>query len=207
MAKCIYAGNLSWSVKHEDLLEYMLQAGDVVSAEVMSHPDGRSKGWGLVEFLDVAGAANAVSKFNDQELMGRKIFLREDREVNGVEVAPPPPRQEREGRGGKGRSRGRGRGRATTYQELAIAEVTGGTTLFVGNLPWSTKWHELKDIFAEFNVKFADVKTGYDGRSRGYGIVRFDTEEDAAAAVAMNGTELDGRAILVRFDRQQTTEE
>lgn len=185
----------------------MLQAGDVVSAEVMSHPDGRSKGWGLVEFLDVAGAANAVSKFNDQELMGRKIFLREDREVNGVEVAPPPPRQEREGRGGKGRSRGRGRGRATTYQELAIAEVTGGTTLFVGNLPWSTKWHELKDIFAEFNVKFADVKTGYDGRSRGYGIVRFDTEEDAAAAVAMNGTELDGRAILVRFDRQQTTEE
>jgi len=24
---------------------------------------------------------------------------------------------------------------------------------------------------------------------------------------AMNGTELDGRAILVRFDRQQTTEE
>ena len=27
----------------EDLLEYMLQAGDVVEAKVMSHPDGRSK--------------------------------------------------------------------------------------------------------------------------------------------------------------------
>ena len=39
----VYAGNLSWNVKDEDLLEYMLQAGDVVDAKVMSHPDGRSK--------------------------------------------------------------------------------------------------------------------------------------------------------------------
>ena len=73
---------------------------------------------------------------------------------------------------------------------------------FFLQLPWSTKWHELKDLFSEFNAKFADVKSGYDGRSRGYGIVRFDTEEDAAAALSLNGRELDSRAILVRYDRQ-----
>ena len=39
----MYAGNLSWSVTKDDLLDYMQQAGDVVSAEVMHHPDGRSK--------------------------------------------------------------------------------------------------------------------------------------------------------------------
>ena len=56
---------------------------------------------------------------------------------------------------------------------------------------------------AEYNVKFADVKNGFDGRSRGYGIVRFDTEEEAAAAMVLNGYELEGRQILVRYDRQQ----
>ena len=39
------------------------------------------QGWGLVDFVDEAGAANAINKFNDQELMGRKIFLREDRDT------------------------------------------------------------------------------------------------------------------------------
>lgn len=62
-------------------------------------------------------------------------------------------------------------------------------------------------MFGEFNAKFADVKSGYDGRSRGYGIVRFDTEEDAAAALSLNGHELESRAILVRYDRQGPGEE
>ena len=63
-------------------------------------------------------------------------------------------------------------------------------------LPWSTTWQQLKEIFQEYNVKFADVKTGFDGRSRGYGIVRFDQEDEAYAALALNGYNLDGREIL-----------
>ena len=59
-----------------------------------------------------------------------------------------------------------------------------------------------REVFSEYNVKTADVKTGYDGRSRGYGIVTFESEEDAAAAIALGGYNLDGREMLVRFDRQ-----
>ena len=80
--------------------------------------------------------------------------------------------------------------------------MVSGLALYVGNLPWSTSWQQLKDLFAEYNVKFADVKSGYDGRPRGYGIVRFDTEDDATAALALNGYDLEGREIVVRFDRQ-----
>ena len=40
------------------------------------------------------------------------------------------------------------------------------------------------------------MKNGFDGRSRGYGIVRFDSEEEAYAALALNGYSLDGREIL-----------
>lgn len=63
-------------------------------------------------------------------------------------------------------------------------------------LPWSTTWQNLKEIFQEYNVKYADVKMGFDGRSRGYGIVRFDSEEEASAALALNGYNIDGREIL-----------
>ena len=34
----------------------MQAAGDVKSAQVIRYPDGRSKGWGLVEFNDPSGA-------------------------------------------------------------------------------------------------------------------------------------------------------
>ena len=56
-------------------------------------------------------------------------------------------------------------------------------------------------VFSEYNVKAAEVKAGYDGRSRGYGIVHFESNEGAAAALACNDTETDGRPMLVRYER------
>ena len=76
----------------------------------------------------------------------------------------------------------------------------------MGNLPWSTTSRALKEVFSEYNVKTAEVKAGYDGRSRGYGIVTFETEEDATAALSLGGYNLDGREMLVRFDRQKEAE-
>eukprot|EP00326_Haptolina_ericina_P017188 CAMPEP_0181194792 /NCGR_PEP_ID=MMETSP1096-20121128/14530_1 /TAXON_ID=156174 ORGANISM="Chrysochromulina ericina, Strain CCMP281" /NCGR_SAMPLE_ID=MMETSP1096 /ASSEMBLY_ACC=CAM_ASM_000453 /LENGTH=189 /DNA_ID=CAMNT_0023284327 /DNA_START=106 /DNA_END=675 /DNA_ORIENTATION=- len=187
----------------------MTEAGEVKSAEVIKYPDGRSKGWGLVEFVTPTSAATAINSLSDRELMERKIFIREDREVDGEGGAAPG-----RGRGvgtigepgrGKGRGRGRGRGRGPVMEEPEEV-VVGGTALYVGNLPWSTTWQQLKEIFQEYNVKYADVKTGFDGRSRGYGIVRFDSETDAYAALVLNGYQLDGREILVRFDKQQRPE-
>jgi RNA recognition motif-containing protein len=43
----------------------------------------------------------------------------------------------------------------------------------------------------------------YTGRSKGWGIVEFETPEEAVNAInAMNGTDLGGRTILVREDRE-----
>jgi RNA recognition motif-containing protein len=36
---------------------------------------------------------------------------------------------------------------------------------------------QLREVFSEYSVKSAEVKAGYDGRSRGYGIVTFESEE------------------------------
>ena len=194
----------------------MIHAGDVKSATVIRYPDGRSKGWGLVEFNDPAAAAQAIANFNDLDLMGRKIFIREDREQDGDGGGGgglPPPAGGGKGAGGaKGGSRrakgggggggARGGSRARPPLEPPSEEPVSGTALFVGNLPWSTTSQQLREVFSEYNVKAAEVKAGYDGRSRGYGIVMFESEEDAAAAVSLGGYNLDGREMLVRFDRQ-----
>lgn len=335
----MYAGNLSWSVTDTDLADFMQQAGDVKSAEVVKYPDGRSKvaltlssacplsssrpshflplsspracvhtcfactsasyspdepvssslpvcslrstidsphplvtlslcfasplhsrlqGWGLVEFHNAASTVEAINSLSDLDLMGRKIFIREvlpSHLLLPVSSRPPVPSSQdrelgdRDGGAGRGRgvgaigeptSRGRGKGKGMGKggkgkgggREMEYeAEPTGGTALFVGNvsgppiclhlilsfpparrtvtlpnanpaplacwqLPWSTTWQQLKEIFQEYNVKYADVKMGFDGRSRGYGIVRFDSEEEAYAALALNGYNLDGREIL-----------
>ena len=48
----------------------------------------------------------------------------------------------------------------------------------------------------------ADVKQDRNNRSKGWGIVKFATAEQAEAAIAsMNGAQLEGRNIEVRLDR------
>ena len=44
------------------------------------------------------------------------------------------------------------------------------------------------------------------GTCTGDGIVTFETEEDATAALSLGGYNLDGREMLVRFDRQKEAE-
>ena len=59
-------------------------------------------------------------------------------------------------------------------------------------------------VFTEFRPGYADVKIGQDGRSRGYGIVRFDDASTAQAAMeALNGFAVGDppRNIIVREDR------
>jgi RNA recognition motif-containing protein len=79
--------------------------------------------------------------------------------------------------------------------------------LYVGNLPWSCAWQNLKDMFKPFgNVIYADVATegGRKGaRSKGWGRVKYATQAECNRAIqAMNGTQQDGRQMEVRLDRQ-----
>jgi RNA recognition motif-containing protein len=43
-------------------------------------PDGRSKGCGVAEYSNAEDAKEAIRKLNDVVLMGRPVFVREDRE-------------------------------------------------------------------------------------------------------------------------------
>ncbi|KAK4339987.1 hypothetical protein RND71_041449 [Anisodus tanguticus] len=71
---------------------------------------------------------------------------------------------------------------------------------FIGNLSWSTSDRGLKDTFEKFGniVDAKIVLDKFSGRSRGFGFVTFDDKRAMEDAIeAMNGMDLDGRAITV----------
>lgn len=76
--------------------------------------------------------------------------------------------------------------------------------LFVGNLPFSTTDEELRELFSQHG-EIADLKLISDrvtGRPKGIAFVEYATEDEAQAAIeALNGFELNGRALVVSVAR------
>ena len=76
--------------------------------------------------------------------------------------------------------------------------------IYVGNLSFDTSNDELRDAFAVYGeVASAQVITDREtGRSRGFGFVEIENDEDAQKAIAgMSGTNLQGRALNVNEAR------
>lgn len=175
----VYVGNLSYEVKWHHLKDFMRQAGNVLYADVLQLANGRSKGCGIVEYATQEEAQKAVETLSNQELMGRLVYVREDRETELKY----------------------GAGRPTTGYSAPISAA--GTQLFVSNLPYSVGWQDLKDLFRNAgNVVRADVQQTPDGRSKGSGIVSFENADDAQNAIdKYNGYDWNGRTIEVREDK------
>jgi RNA recognition motif-containing protein len=75
--------------------------------------------------------------------------------------------------------------------------------IYVGNLPWSTSEDELRELFEEYGeVSSVNIIKDRDsGRSRGFGFVEMEEEGARAAIEALDGEELDGRALKVNQAR------
>lgn len=77
--------------------------------------------------------------------------------------------------------------------------------LFVGSLPWSVTSDDLQRMFSQVgNVVSAQVISDkFSGRSKGFGFVEMATEEETQEALKLNGSDVDGRAIVVNVARPQ----
>ncbi|MBN2857167.1 MAG: RNA-binding protein [Candidatus Delongbacteria bacterium] len=76
----IYAGNLSYNTKDEDLRAAFEQFGKVDSAEVVKDKiDGRSKGFGFVEMPSNEEAIIAIKEMDGADLNGRALRVNESR--------------------------------------------------------------------------------------------------------------------------------
>lgn len=76
--------------------------------------------------------------------------------------------------------------------------------LYVGSLSYTTTDEGLKAAFEQFGAvaSAAIIMDRASGRSKGFGFVEMENDEDADKAIAeMNGKELDGRKLIVNEAR------
>ncbi len=103
MSNKLYVGNLSYSVRDDDLQQEFAAFGSVQSAKVMMERDtGRSKGFGFVEMSSPAEAQAAIEGLHGKNFGGRDLT---------VNIARPmearPPRSNGGGFGSGGYGGGR----------------------------------------------------------------------------------------------------
>jgi cold-inducible RNA-binding protein len=103
MSKKLYVGNLSYSVRDDDLQQQFSSFGTVESAKVMMERDtGRSKGFGFVEMASAEQAQAAIEGMHGKNMGGRDLT---------VNIARPmEPRAPRSGGYGGGNGGGYGGG-------------------------------------------------------------------------------------------------
>jgi RNA recognition motif-containing protein len=82
------------------------------------------------------------------------------------------------------------------------------TKLYVGNLPFSATEESVRNLFAPHGTveKISLITDRDTGRPRGFGFVEMSNSDASRAMQALNGKELDGRALKINEaqDRPRT---
>ncbi|HUI27634.1 MAG TPA: RNA-binding protein [Candidatus Kryptonia bacterium] len=95
MSTSIFVGNLSFSFTDQELLEAFKTVGTVVRSRIVTDREtGRSRGFAFVEFASDTEAAEAIRRFDGQDLGGRTVRVNEaeTRRPPGGGGGPRPPR-------------------------------------------------------------------------------------------------------------------
>jgi RNA recognition motif-containing protein len=82
------------------------------------------------------------------------------------------------------------------------------TKLYVGNLPFTATEEAVRNLFAPHGTveKVSLINDRDTGRPRGFGFVEMNNSDASRAMQALNGQELDGRALKINEaqDRPRT---
>jgi cold-inducible RNA-binding protein len=85
-----------------------------------------------------------------------------------------------------------------------------GAKLYVGNLPYNVTEERLQEHFAQHGsvVSARIIADKVSGRSKGFGFVEMSSEQEGEKAIsALNGTDFEGRNIVVSEARPQAPRE
>ncbi|KAG2263298.1 hypothetical protein Bca4012_014463 [Brassica carinata] len=184
----LYVGNLPYTITSSELSQLFGEAGNVVDVQIVyDKVTDRSRGFGFVTMGTIEEAKEAIQMFNSSQIGGRTV------KVNFPEV---PRGGEREVMRAKIRDSNR-------------SYVDSPHKIYAGNLGWNLTSQGLKDAFAD-QPGVLGAKVIYErnsGRSRGFGFVSFESEEDIQSALnAMNGVEVEGRALRLNLASERATE-
>lgn len=131
-------------------------------ADVLTLPNGMSKGCGIVEYGSREEAQSAISTLSNQTLMGRMVYVREDREQEPRFAGAPARGSYRGASHGGSSSYGGGHGSSGGYGagghhggSYGGSQVVNSPQLFIQNLPYTAGWQDLKDLFRTAGISVA----------------------------------------------------
>ena len=80
MSTKLYVGNLAYNASEDELKELFSQAGEVVSAKIITDKfSGQARGFGFVEMATNEDAQKAITMFNGQAFKERELKVSEAR--------------------------------------------------------------------------------------------------------------------------------
>ncbi|KAG4147209.1 hypothetical protein ERO13_D05G207566v2 [Gossypium hirsutum] len=180
----VYVKNLSESTTDEDLKTIFGEYGEITSAVVMRDADGKSKGFGFVNFEDADAAAKAVEALNGKKLDEKEWY-----------VGKALKKSEREHE------------RKAQYEQTLkeAADKLQGLNLYIKNLDDGIGDEALKELFSEFGtITSCKVMRDPSGISKGSGFVAFSTPEEASRALAeMNGKMVVSKPLYVALAQRK----
>lgn len=172
----LYVKNIDPEVTQDEFVELFERYGAVTSAVIQLDDEGRSKGFGFVNFESHEQAQAAVDGIHDYDLKGKKLF-----------VSRAQKKSEREDELRK------------TY-EAAKQEKMGkyqGVNLYIKNLEDGIDDEKLRGEFEPFGtITSCKVMCDEKGTSKGFGFVCFSSPDEATKAVAEMNNKIIGTKPL-----------
>jgi len=197
---------IPYSSTEKDIRKVFEEFGQVESVHIPVYRDsGRKKGICFVMFSNSEAADKAVESMNNKQIEDRTVT------VKLAQGAPPnyPASQDNNNTNNKNDSEEK---RSSGYRDSNRNEAAdrgrdrsndkySSLTVFVGSLPFSTDDKQLRDFFADCGeINHIRLPVHHDsGRSKGIAYVDFATSSGAAAAIAMNGQDLEGRSLRINY--------
>ncbi|MCD7470809.1 Polyadenylate-binding protein 8 [Datura stramonium] len=180
----VYVKNLSDSTTDDELKNVFGEFGSITSAVVMRDADGKSKGFGFVNFENADDAAKAVESLNGKKFDEKEWY-----------VGKAQKKSERE------------QELKNKFEQTAKEAVDKyqGVNLYVKNLDDTIDDEKLKELFSEFGtITSCKVMRDPSGISRGSGFVAFTTPEEASRALSeMNGKMIVSKPLYVALAQRK----
>jgi len=181
----IYVKNIPEDYSEEKLKELFEEVGETTSVAIMQDDEGKSKGFGFINYEDPDHAAAAVDKFDGYSVTEDRMLV----------VCRAQKKAEREAQL-----------KAKFDQERKErAEKFAGANLYLKNLSDTVDDAQLRELFNEFGTIIScKIMRDPTGRSRGSGFVAFSSPEEATRAVTeMNGKMVKGKPLYVALAQRK----
>ncbi|KAK8471639.1 hypothetical protein PHAVU_003G282900 [Phaseolus vulgaris] len=218
-SKTICARNLSYSVESDDIEILFKECGEIVDIRLQTDHEGRSRGFGYVQFATTEAAQKALELDNTKwfgrwisvvlaqekgEYASNRSFSNWSNSFNKCERIEPFKRtgsseyceEDTEGKVLKDPWK------SSSWLATMKEENASSKTIYVKNLSYRVEQADVEFFFKECG-EIIDVRLHRDneGRLKGFGHIEFATAEAALKALELDNTELLRRCIGVEIAR------